>query len=84
MRLHYFNDSKLLLVNPTTTLEVLGVGRTLCLRKVYHEATRLELTVDNKVFTFSHRPRLEVVAKVMNIKFNRQHKREIRRFLALC
>ena len=84
MRLCYFNDSKLLLVNPTTTLEVLGLGRTLCLRKVYHEPTKLELTVDNKVFTFSHRPRLEVVAKVMNIKFNRQHKREIRRFLALC
>lgn len=84
MQLHYFNDSLLLLSNPTTTLEVLGVGRTLCLRKIYHEPTRLELTVDNKIFTFSHRPRLEVVAKVMNIKLNRQHKREIRRFLTLC
>lgn len=83
MKLHYFSDS-LLLVNPTTTLEVVGVGKKVCLRKVYHEPIRLELTVDNKVFTFSHRPSLEVVAKVMNIKFSRAHKREIRRFLALC
>ena len=84
MRLCYFSDSKLLLVNPTTTLEVLGVGRTLCLRKVYHEDTRLELTVDNKVFTFSHRPRLEVITKLFEVKFNRQQKRELRKFLTLC
>jgi hypothetical protein len=82
--LHYFNDSKLLLINPTTTLEVLGLNRKLCLRKVYHEPTRLEISVDNKIFTFSHRPRLEVVAKIMNVKFNRQHKRELRKFLTLC
>lgn len=84
MRLCYFSDALLLLSNPTTSLEVLGMDRKLCLRKVYHEDTRLEVSVDNKVYTFSYRPRLEVVAKVMNIKFNRQHKREVRRFLALC
>lgn len=83
MRLHYFSDA-LLLSNPTTSLEVLGIGRKLCLRKVYHEDTRLEVSVDNKVFTFSYRPRLEVIVKLLNTKFTRQHKREIRRFLDIC
>ena len=83
MTLHYFNDS-LLLVNPTTTLEVLGLDKRLCLRKVYHEDTRLEVSVGNSVYTFSYRPKLEVVTKLLDTKFSRQHKRELRKFLTLC
>lgn len=84
MTLHYFSDALLLLDNPTTTLEVVGTGKYLCLRKVYFEDTRLELTVGNKVYTFSYRPKLQVVTKILDTKFTRQHKREIRRFLELC
>lgn len=82
--LNHFSDALLLLDNPTTTLEIVGTGKYLCLRKVYFEDTRLEVTVDNKVYTFSYRPRLEVVIKLLGIKCSRRHKREIRRFLALC
>lgn len=84
MTLHYFSDALLLLDNPTTTLEVVGTGKYLCLRKVYFEDTRLEVAVGNSVYTFSYRPKLQVVTKLLDTKFNRQHKREIRRFLELC
>lgn len=84
MTLHYFSDSLLLLDNPTTTLEIVGTGKYLCLRKVYFEDTRLEVAVGKKIYTFTYRPRLEVVLKLLDIKCTRVHKREIRRFLALC